>query len=1519
MKKLLLLLLTALIMGGLFAAPLNESFTGTVFPPAGWTVHNVDGGQAWVRYTNTYYSGPASASIRYDDSAHDDWLVTPRLTPSAANHTLSFWAYSTSSSYPETFKVWISTTGNAVIDFTTQLGPEVTAPNTWTQYQYDLSTYIGSEVYVAVQATGEDQLRLAVDDFTGVDLYLYPEPSNHVTGFAPTPGYTTVKLDWTGSTGTQQPTGYLIQAIKVGAGSYAAVADGTPVADDSDWSDGNAAVNVSHVVGDNTYTFTGLSEVTAYEFKIWPYSNDGTDIDFKVDAPIPTVSATTLDPTISAPWLEDFGSTGATFPPANWTRGNGLLADPSNITSGSYWVRGDWLNDTTVSPVNWSARMNVYGTNRGGWLITPPIQMPGTGYQLELDIGLTDWNSTDPITSDPNGTTGVDDKFIILIGDGVTWSPANILRQYDNAGSPYVYNDISHTGNHLILPLDSYTGIQHIAFYAESTVGNADNDFFVDNVQICQTPASAVFTIAPELTSWDFGMVPAGASAEKEFAVTNTGSGTLTVSSITQTGTNPPFSIVPTSALPWSLTNADPAKTFKVVFSPQTAGGPFSTDVTITYNDGTQATYTISFTGSAYAPATLPLTEGWENGQGTWIFVNGTQTNAWYIGAGDATYGPYEGDNFAYISNDNGNTVAYTTSSASVTHIYKDIAFDANCLEFPLSFQWRCRGEGTAWDRMRVYLVDTSVNPVAGTELTSGQIGLTNYNVQPAWTAETITLPGELSGTVKRLVFSWRNDSSSGSNPPINLDNISLTAVPVPSGPVVAPNLDYPADRQTDLPKTGFSFQFSWNMAGSEPDTYNLYLANLAELGTGYSTDDFFAAAIAYEDISSPYNPLFTYVYGETYVWTVVGFSAAYPDEVYQWPPYEFTIEPDPTITLPHTQNFGTDATPVWPLGWTQTYSGGVTSDRWTVSASTNAGGTVNEMKCSWYNATGVSRLITPPIDTNGIPMFTASFNQYYSDFGAGVTAKLQYSHDLNTWYDTDYAIISGSGSIGAYETVTISGLNAPVTYLAWVMDGNHYQFNFWYVDDVYLAVPYNLDAKAVSIDMYQVVEPLAFTPMATVGNNGTQTISFNVTITIGGTTLPAQSVTALAPGATQQLSFGSFTPVANTFYDVTVTTNLAGDENPANDTITGQFVCIELNKTAYGDVCFDPGNILDGPATFSLRDPGTITDLPEPNPFTRFLAGADWIDGGWWGVENYNESYPTSGKWWQIDTTTGAGTINGDVGLYLSGVAWDPVADVVYGVNANSLYTLDKLTGAPTLIGQLTWGGAAFNGRLVDIAWNNYNSTLYALDLGYDAVFTIDPVTLAVTPLGYTVGYDLEYAQGMAFDQDTGFLYLAASTDDDGFLLWVNTNQPDADGYMGETYYVGRLQRGCEVDGFVIPYPQLAIPDLTIALESGVPTLSWNSIVGATAYNVYGSNDPYADDPWTLLAATPNTTYAYTGNEPYHFFKVTAFTGLATARTQFSGLDRVRQVFQPTRVQYNRDIQPQATGTRASKTKPVK
>ncbi|OPY28847.1 MAG: hypothetical protein A4E27_00260 [Methanobacterium sp. PtaU1.Bin242] len=238
-----------------------------------------------------------------------------------------------------------------------------------------------------------------------------------------------------------------------------------------------------------TYTATtALPYSTLLYWKVVPYNTAG-------DATGNTVFSftTRADPTIYAlPWSEDFGTTGTVFPPTNWSRWSGALADPSTLTTGStVWGQDNWLNDTTVTPVNYCARMNIYSTARQHWLITPPVQMPGAGYQLEFDIALTDYNNSNPISSDPAGTTGVDDKFIVLIGDGVTWTPANVVRQWDNAGSPYVYNDIPHTGVHVTLPLDSYNGVYYVAFYGESTVSNADNDFFVDNVLVRQTPAGA--------------------------------------------------------------------------------------------------------------------------------------------------------------------------------------------------------------------------------------------------------------------------------------------------------------------------------------------------------------------------------------------------------------------------------------------------------------------------------------------------------------------------------------------------------------------------------------------------------------------------------------------------------------------------------------------------------------------------------------------------------------------------------------------------------------------------------------------------------------------------------------------------------------------------------------------------------------------------------------------------------------------------------------------------------------------
>jgi len=209
------------------------------------------------------------------------------------------------------------------------------------------------------------------------------------------------------------------------------------------------------------------------------------------------LSAVCYDPTIySLPWIEDFGTTGTTFPPEYWTRWSGLLtAEPVTLTSvSSYWIQDDFANVVT-DPANKSAKINIYGTSYKYWFITPPIQIPDTGYQLEFDLALTDYSNPAP-PDDPAGYSGVDDKFVVLIGDGNSWSLANAVTIWDNdptteGGIYKVYNSISYTGEHCIIPLNSYVGFKYIAFYGESTVSNADNDLFVDNVMIRQTPSGA--------------------------------------------------------------------------------------------------------------------------------------------------------------------------------------------------------------------------------------------------------------------------------------------------------------------------------------------------------------------------------------------------------------------------------------------------------------------------------------------------------------------------------------------------------------------------------------------------------------------------------------------------------------------------------------------------------------------------------------------------------------------------------------------------------------------------------------------------------------------------------------------------------------------------------------------------------------------------------------------------------------------------------------------------------------------
>jgi hypothetical protein len=162
------------------------------FPP--WTLIDVDGGDTYgiqgITFPHMYEPmayiifNPSQTSPPMGNLAHsgskmaacfnsvlplynDDWLITPQLDI-GADYQVSFWARSYTVQYkPERFRVGVSTTGTDPSDFSIiSSGNYIEAPETWTEYSYDLSSYAGQMVYIGIQCVSYDAFFFLVDDFS---------------------------------------------------------------------------------------------------------------------------------------------------------------------------------------------------------------------------------------------------------------------------------------------------------------------------------------------------------------------------------------------------------------------------------------------------------------------------------------------------------------------------------------------------------------------------------------------------------------------------------------------------------------------------------------------------------------------------------------------------------------------------------------------------------------------------------------------------------------------------------------------------------------------------------------------------------------------------------------------------------------------------------------------------------------------------------------------------------------------------------------------------------------------------------------------------------------------------------------------------------------------------------------------------------------------------------------------------------------------------------------------------------
>jgi hypothetical protein len=152
-----------------------------------------------------------------------------------------------------------------------------------------------------------------------------------------------------------------------------------------------------------------------------------------------------------------------------------------------------------------------------------------------------------------------------------------------------------------------------------------------------------------------------------------------------------------------------------------------------------------------------------------WTLANNA-INQWNIGT--ATFN--SGVRGAYISNNAGVSNAYTITTTQVSHFYRNITIPAGEDAIEISFKYKGVGEN-GFDDLRVFLVATTTTPVAGTALATGLLGTFRGNNGTNWYNGNANINcSSYAGTTQRIVFSWRNDNSVGTQPPLAVDNISI-------------------------------------------------------------------------------------------------------------------------------------------------------------------------------------------------------------------------------------------------------------------------------------------------------------------------------------------------------------------------------------------------------------------------------------------------------------------------------------------------------------------------------------------------------------------------------------------------------------------------------------------------------------------------------------------------------------------------------------------------------------------------
>jgi hypothetical protein len=557
MRKFTLILMMILFSVTLaFSAQLSEGFES--WPPTNWTI--IQGPCSPtndITQSSTYaYSGTYSArfsSWTFCGSGYDEYLITPELVTTSGDQTISFW-YRRYSSGSETFRVgWSSIGTNVSTDFTWTA--DITdASTTWQQYsKTDLP--IGTK-YVAIHYKSDYAYYLYVDDVAGPEVYAPPHNFATLDNAADSRSM----QDTTVSGGSSVI--FQIVAKNLGTTTESSAikwtcTGGTPTSD-TDESTGSLAQDATeHHVFSPTWTAPSISGTYTVKFFTdlagdSDRSNDTTEVIITVCAPQ------------TPPYTESFDGVTAPVIPDCWT--------VENTNNDSY----EWVTSTSYARSSPNCMYMRYSSNEAmdDWFFSCPFNLiGGTAYWVSF------WYR--------GGNASYPEKLEVYACNGPSSADTLTGEQIFNDDNILTTDYIKGRGT--FTPASS--GNYYIGWHGYSDINQYY--IYVDDVTIEEAPTTPLFSIDPD--SAGFGIISLKDTSNVQlFTVKNAGIGTLTISSVSVTGTDvDQFVLADTNSYPIDL-GEDESIAFDVSFAP-TSEGDKSAQITII--DNVTTTTNIPLTG----------------------------------------------------------------------------------------------------------------------------------------------------------------------------------------------------------------------------------------------------------------------------------------------------------------------------------------------------------------------------------------------------------------------------------------------------------------------------------------------------------------------------------------------------------------------------------------------------------------------------------------------------------------------------------------------------------------------------------------------------------------------------------------------------------------------------------------------------------------------------------------------------------------------------------------------------------